>query len=129
MGPPATATMTAVELTLDIALSLRHRLDPPLMPQPPAVIPAPPTDKVNLGRFVQVQDPSFSHERAMLIIQQTNPATFAGTLLLTPINAAQLQVFTVEIPARGQTPVTPILFQFPALFHLAGRGCLLRPWA
>ena len=111
IGPPAIATMTAVELTLDVALSrVAAGVDPPLMPQPPAVVPVPPTDKVNLGRFVQVQDPSFSHERAMLIVQQTNPATFAGTLLLTPINAAQLQVFTDEVPARGQTPVTPIPF-------------------
>ena len=71
--------MTAVELTLDVALSrVAAGVDPPLMPQPPAAGPVPPHHKVNLGRFVQFQDPSFSHERAMLIVQN-NPATSAHT--------------------------------------------------
>lgn len=115
IGPPATATMTSVELTLDVALSrVAAGVDPPLMPQPPGVTPAPgtATDKFNLGRFVQVQDPSFSHERAMLVIQPPSPAAFAGTLVLTPVNA-QVQAFNVEGPAAGQLPVTPMPFPVP----------------
>jgi len=114
IGPPVTATMTSVELTLDVALSrVAAGVDPPLMPQPPAA--APPagtaTDKFNLGRFVQLQDPSFSHERAMLVVQPPNPAAFAGTIVLTPINA-QVQAFNDEVPAARQVPVTPPPPQF-----------------
>jgi hypothetical protein len=115
IGPPATATMTSVALTLDVALSrVAAGADPPLMPQPPAA--APPagtaTDKFFLGRFVQVRDQSFSHERAMLIVQPPNPAAFAGTLLLTQVNA-QVEPFNLEIPAKGQVAVTPLPFPIP----------------
>jgi outer membrane protein OmpA-like peptidoglycan-associated protein len=115
IGPPANATMTSVELTLDVALSrVAAGVAPPLMPQPPAVTPAPgtATDKFNLGRFVEVRDPGFTHERAMLVIQPPNPPAFAGTLLLTPINA-QVQAFAAEGPAAGQLPVTPMPFPVP----------------
>ena len=114
-GNPINARMTAVELTLDVALSRTAAgVEPPVMPQPPAVTPTPGTgtDKINLGRFVQVRDPGFSHERAMLIVRPPNPAAFAGTLVLTPINA-QVQAFTAEVPATGQTAITPIPFPIP----------------
>jgi hypothetical protein len=122
IGPPATATMTSVELTLDVALSrVAPGVDPPLMPEPPAV--APPagtaTDKFFLGRFVQVRDPKFSHERAMLIIQPPNPTVFTGSLVLTPIGAA-VEAFNEEIPAGGQLVVTPPPFVIPGPVPVAG---------
>lgn len=96
IGPPATATMTSVELTLDIAIS---RVTPGVDP-----VPLSTNDKINPGRAVQVQDPSFSHERAMLIIHPPNPTAFVGTLTLIPMDA-RVQVFEVEIPANGQSPL------------------------
>lgn len=107
-GNPITARMTAFDFRLDVAVSrTAPGVEPALLPQPPQAAPAPgtATDKVNLGRFVQVRDPGFSHERAMLIIQRSNPVGFTGTMVLTPINA-QVQAFTAEAPADGQTPAT-----------------------
>ncbi len=96
VGPPAAATMTAVELTLDVALSRTAAgIDPPVMPV---------NDKANTGRFVQMREPGFSHERAMLIVRQPNPSTFAGTLELRPMNG-QVEAFTAEIPANGQLAI------------------------
>ena len=115
-GQPIDKRMTAVELTMDVALSrTAPGVDPPVMPQPPATPPAAGTgtDKINLGRFVQVRDPGFSHERAMLIVRPPNPPAFNGTLVLTPINA-QVQAFREEIPAAGQTAITPIPFEIPS---------------
>ncbi len=107
-GNPVTVKMTAFEFRLDVAVSrTAPGVDPAVLPQPPPTPPAPGTvtDKVNLGRFVQVRDPGFSHERAMLIIRRSNPEGFVGTLVLTPINA-QVQAFVAEAPATGQTQVT-----------------------
>lgn len=123
IGPPVTATMTSVELTLDVALSrVAPGVDPPFMPQPPAV--APPagtaTDKFFLGRFVQVRDPGFSHERAMLIIQPPNPPVFTGNLVLTPVNA-QVQTFANEGPASGQVPTIPPPLVIPGPIPATGR--------
>lgn len=96
VGDPATVTMTAVELTLDVALSrTAPATEPPLLST---------DDKINKGRFVQVRDPSFSHERAMIIVRPVNPSSFSGTLVLTAINA-QVQAFAFEVPATGQVPV------------------------
>lgn len=109
IGLPATATMTSVELILDVALSrVTAGVDPPAMPQPPAVAPVPGTgtDKVNLGRSLIVQDAAFTHERAMLIIRPPQPAAFAGTLELT-VAGGHAQAFSDEIPAAGQVPIVP----------------------
>ncbi|MEZ4706875.1 MAG: peptidoglycan-binding protein [Caldilineaceae bacterium] len=92
-GLGATANMTAVELTLDVALSrTAPGVEPPVLST---------NDKINTGRFVQVRDASNSHERAMLIVRQAQPAAFAGELILTPINA-RIEAFTQETPAAGQ---------------------------
>lgn len=90
------ATMTAVEITLDVALSrTAPGVDPPVMPE---------NDKINTGRHVQVSDSGFSHERAMLIVRPPNPAAFVGTLVLASLNA-QVQAFNAEMPASGQAPI------------------------
>jgi outer membrane protein OmpA-like peptidoglycan-associated protein len=89
-------TMTAVELTLDVALSRTVLgVDPPVMPA---------NDKIIIGRHVQVNEPGFSHERAVLIVRQPNPVAFTGTLLLGLLNA-KAQAFDAEVPAGGQAAI------------------------
>lgn len=121
-GRPVEKRMTAVELTLDVALSrTAPGVDPPIMPQPPATPPAAgtATDKINLGRFVQVRDPGFTHERAMLIVRQPNPPAFNGTLVLTALSL-QVQAFRDETPAAGQTAITPMPFEIPRPIPASG---------
>jgi hypothetical protein len=98
IGPPATATMTAVEVTLDICMSRTAvGVDP---------TPLSANDKVNTGRFVHVQDAGNQHGRAMLIVRQAQPAAFAGTLSLVPLDG-KVRVFDTanEVPAAGQAPL------------------------
>lgn len=95
-GLGATARMTAVELTLDIALSrTAPGVDPPLLSQ---------QDKVNIGRFLQVPDPGLRHERAMLIVRPPQPAGFTGDLVLARISD-QVELLADELPAVGQAPL------------------------
>lgn len=102
VGPPVTTTMTAVELTLDICQSRTAAgVDPtPLPAAPPAI------EKINVGRFVHIQDPGNHHGRAMLIVRQAQPAAFAGDLVLRPINAS-VRAFGAadEVAAPGQVPL------------------------
>jgi len=98
-GLAATATMTAVALTLEICASRTA----------PGVEPAPlsEADKINPGRPLQVRHPANSHQRALLIVRQAQPAAFAGNLELVPLNAARTQLFgeADERPTAGQAPV------------------------
>jgi len=92
VGPPATASLTAVLFTLDIGLSRpAPGVDPPLMSE---------ADKINVGRHTQLGDPAFSHERTMIIVRQPTPAV-PSTLELVPQNG-RVQLFTQETPAGGQ---------------------------
>lgn len=94
-GPPALATMTALELTLEVALSRTAAgVDPPLMSA---------VQKINPGRFVQVRDPGLSHERALLIVRAPQPAGFSGTLVLTALDTPnpRVRLFTTETPAAA----------------------------
>lgn len=104
--PPAVAKMTAVELTLDICESrTKTGVDPAPLPQPTtATKPATGVsqDKLFGGRRVHVQDSGF-RKRAMMIIRQAKPATFKGTLVLSPLNA-KVKVFAVE---GGGTAIAP----------------------
>jgi hypothetical protein len=93
VGPPAVATMTAVELTLDVFLS---RLAPGVDPPPLSA-----ADKVAVGRFLQVHDPQESHERALVVVRPPNPGTFAGDLSLRGRDA-RVAAFADEVPAAGQ---------------------------
>lgn len=98
-GLPTTARMTAVELTLEVALSrTAAAVDPPLMNA---------VQKINPGRFVQVRDPGFSHERALLIVRPPQPAAFVGTLVLETLDTPnpRVQLFATEGPAAAD-PVT-----------------------
>lgn len=95
---PATATLTAVLFTLDIALSrTAPGVDPPVLSE---------ADKINVGRHVQVRDPGFTHERAMLIVRQPVPAV-AATLELVPQNG-RVEAFNDELPAATQPPIATV---------------------
>jgi outer membrane protein OmpA-like peptidoglycan-associated protein len=95
IGAPATATLTAVLFTLDIFLSR-----PAPATAPTAMSEA---DKINIGRHVQLPDPGFTHERAMLVVRQPVPA-IPVTLELLPQNA-RVRAFTQELPANAQAAI------------------------
>ena len=108
VGPPATATLTSVELTLDICVSrVSAAADPPTMSA---------ADKVGIGRFVQLHDPQDTHERALLLVQPPNPGGFTGDLSLLARGA--LAAFAAEVPAGGQValplPATVPVATIPA---------------
>jgi hypothetical protein len=93
-GAAVTVSLTAVELTLDVGLSRPSPgTAPPLMSA---------NDKINIGRFVQVRNPSFDHERAMIILRPPNPQV-ALTVRLEALNA-QVRAFGTETPNSGQVP-------------------------
>jgi len=98
LGPPQTAKLTAVEVTLDICKSR------PSAGVDPSVIATP--DKVNLGRNLLSQDAANHFDRAKLIIQPAKPAAFKGTLTLTAKNA-HVTAFKDEKPKAGEAAALP----------------------
>ena len=94
IGTPATAQMTAVEVMLDICKSRTSA----------GVAPAPlsSNDKINVGRFVQVQDAGNHAERAMLVVHQARPAAFSGKLVLTTVDL-RVTLFQTEVPGATAT--------------------------
>jgi outer membrane protein OmpA-like peptidoglycan-associated protein len=95
VGPPATTTMTAVELTLDIcAKRTSSGVDP---------TPLSSDEKIDPGRLLGVKTPGNRQERAMLIVHPAEPAGFSGELELSTIND-HVQAFKEEVPAEGQVP-------------------------
>lgn len=89
-GPPIVATMTAVELTVDVCMSrTADATDPGPLPQPPPAPPGPgATDKWYGGRLVHIQDPGNHHGRALLIVRQVRPTDFTGDLVLRQVTVA-----------------------------------------
>lgn len=116
VGAPATLSLTAVALQLNIS---PPRLAPapfqPL-PQPPAIAPAPGTpaiDKWFGGVIVNQQDAGNNQARGQIIVAQVTPAAFAGDLVLRQVRVAgtnftgldnKLQLFDDEIPGPRRTP-------------------------
>ncbi|MEO1091405.1 MAG: peptidoglycan-binding protein [Pseudomonadota bacterium] len=98
-GGTALAAITALELTLDIA---GERTVPGIDPAPLSQ-----TEKIDPGRFLQVQNDAFQARRALLIVRRAVPEAFDGTLELTLVGAG-LRVFELadEVAAAGQTAVT-----------------------
>ena len=91
-GPPGTATMTSVELTLDVCgARIASGVDPPALPTAVKVTP---------GRQLQVADTSNVHPRALLIVRAPNPL-IPGTLELRRLDA-RVRAFTAELPLAGQ---------------------------
>lgn len=107
VGPPATISMTAVELKLDVGL---------IRPAPGVVPPLlSDADKVAPGRFVLARNAAFTHERAMIILRPPNP-NISLTVRLESLNT-QLEAFGLEEPAAGQAA-----HPRPATFPLIGNG-------
>jgi hypothetical protein len=78
-------------------------------------------DKINTGRFVHVQDPGNHQGRAILIVQQVQPADWTGTLLVEASNP-RVALFNVEVAATGQAPVAnPFSITHGASFPAAGQ--------
>ena len=122
VGPPARATMTAVELTLDIFMSrTADATDPAALPQPPDPPPAPgaAVDKWFGGRFVHVQDPGNQHGRALVVVHTRPAVDFGRTLVLRNVTVAGNIVTIVDnkvqlfIPEFGDA-ARPNPFEFPA---------------
>ncbi|APR88255.1 hypothetical protein A7982_13604 [Minicystis rosea] len=105
-GPDDTATLTSVELTLEIC---RPR---------PAAGAAPPQlstdDKVHVGRDILVQDAGNHFERAMLIIKPVRPPTFTGRLVLQALNA-EVTAFANETPKVGEFSALPFTIAASAI--------------
>ncbi len=101
-GLSATRTMTAVDVGLDLHASRTAT----------GVAPAALSEaaKITPGRFVQVQDAGLHAGRAMLTVRPVQPAGFAGTLLLAPLDArTRLFAAADEVAVAGQVPVpTPV---------------------
>jgi len=96
VGPEASATMTSVEVVLDICQSRTSSTTDP--------VPLSAEHKINTGRFVQVQDAGNHCGRAKLIVRQAEPAAFAGELEITSIDN-KVQLFAEEVAASGQSPI------------------------
>ena len=97
VGPPATATMTSVELTLDICAARPAVGDPPPLSQ---------ADKINPGAFVGLQDAGNLQQRAMLIVRPPVPGGFTGDVSIARVDPLDTRValFADEIAAAGQAP-------------------------
>ena len=99
--------MTAVDVILDIAAPRTSPgVDPVPLPQPTTATAPPgnPTDKLFGGRFIRVQDPKKTQERAMLIVR-LRPETFVTTLELIA-NATIVSMFNDENPGSAATALT-----------------------
>jgi hypothetical protein len=140
VGPAATATMTSVELTLDICVSrTAPSVAPAPLPQPPVTPPAAgttATDKWYGGRFVQVRNPSNSHERALLIVRRIQPPDFAGELVLRQVALSgnnvtgltnRLQIFDNE--TRPSPPATETAHPNPLEFNAGTPAAERQFWA
>ncbi|MHB1063828.1 MAG: peptidoglycan-binding protein, partial [Georgenia sp.] len=102
-GLVARHPMTSVELFLDLHASrTAGGTDPAALSE---------AAKIDPGRFVQVQDAGNHAGRAMLTVRQAQPAAFAGTLTLTPLDArTRLFAAADEVAGAGQAVVpTPVL--------------------
>ena len=98
-GPDDTATITSVEVTLDICKSR-----PSAGAEPPKLSK---DDKVHAGRDLLVQNAARTFERAQLVIGQVKPAAFKGTLVLRSKDG-KVTAFKTEDPApAGQAGVLP----------------------
>lgn len=99
VGPEDSATITSVEVTLDICKSR-----PSAGAEPPKLSK---DDKVHVGRDLLVQNAARTFERAQLVIAQVKPAAFKGTLVLKAQNG-KVTAFKTEDPApAAQAPIVP----------------------
>lgn len=113
----ARATMTAVDVVLDIAAARVSATADPVPLAQPTTGTAPagkPTDKLFGGRFLRLQDTGRTQERALLIVH-LRPESFATTLELT-LNSNRVSLFQNESPAAGDAPlVLPLDIPSPSV--------------
>ncbi|AUX44228.1 uncharacterized protein SOCE26_056920 [Sorangium cellulosum] len=101
VGPPSRSTITSVELTLDICKSrtaAQAGATPPGDPDPMSQ-----DDKINVGRFLHVQNAQLDHGRALLIVQAIRPAAFRQSLELRALDA-RVALFAADAPAPAVPP-------------------------
>jgi outer membrane protein OmpA-like peptidoglycan-associated protein len=98
IGPPATAKMTSVELTLDICAVRPVAGDPPPLSQ---------ANKITPGAFLGLQGTDNLQQRAMVIVRPPVPGGFRGDLAIARITPADrgVELFTDEVAAAGQAPL------------------------
>ncbi len=99
-GLPATAKMTAVEVTLDFcAPRITPRTDP---------LPLAAATKTRPGRTVQIREADQSHQRAMLIVRETQPRIITDLVIeaVGQGGPSRLEMFFNEDPAAGTPPLT-----------------------
>jgi hypothetical protein len=119
VNPPARERMTSVEVTLDI-----HKSRTAAATDPVVLTVAQKTS--NPGRIVHVQDTSYHHGRALLIIRKALPHDFTGDLVLTAEGAAVRFFDTPHEIAAGQAVLpTPYTIGNGAVATPAGK----RLWA
>lgn len=131
VGPPDTSTITSVEVTLDICKSRTAAQASATPPGDPA--PISPDDKINVGRYLHVQDGQFNHGRAMLIVQAIKPAAFQKELELRALDA-KVSLYAADAPPPvapgGAAPAAPAALgtqtiapaDLPKKFWAEGRG-------
>ncbi|QTE31451.1 OmpA family protein [Pengzhenrongella sicca] len=97
-GLSSTHAMTSVELFLDLHESRTAAgVAPAALSEAAKIVP---------GRFVQVQDAGNHAGRALITVRQAQPTAFAGTLVLTPLDArTRLFAAADEVAAAGQAVV------------------------
>lgn len=98
IGTPDTATLTSVEVTLDICKA------PPAAGGAP--VPLSQDDKIHVGRNLLVQNADKTFDRAQLIIQPIKPAAFTKNLILKAANA-HVTVYRAENPTAAETALLP----------------------
>ena len=112
IGPPATAKMTAIEVTLDICKRRTAAASDPVALSAAA--------KVSPGRTVHLQSTPKQRARAMLIVRRVLPRAFTGTLELTPDPGVTL--FDNEALTAGEVALaSPIPITHDGTFPATGR--------
>jgi hypothetical protein len=122
-------TMTVLKLELRLHKS---RTDLPTAGDPTAFSD---DEKMNVGRFLHVQDTDNHHGRALLKIAKVEPNGFTGTLVLsafdaehspayssTKSNASKVELYADEIAAGGQAATALGQIDHPANFPADGKS-------
>lgn len=108
-GPDDKATITSVELTLELYQSRISGADPVVLP---------PADKVFRGRFLHVRNAKRDIERAKIVVKQAKPAAFAGKLELVVTGSVKL--YAAEKRPTGSPPPAEASIAAPVVLENSG---------
>jgi hypothetical protein len=109
--PPASMTLTSVELSLDIA-------PPPKPGQPPKPLPSP--DKLTKGVTVFAQGDPPHAKRAVLIVGQTKPASLKHELAIHTLSG-KVDLFDKQVPSKGEKPKPGVVLLNSSSIPAAGK--------